>query len=142
MGINPRPTVAEWIQQKNEQKKTAIQEALISWDRGKQTREAAILLQQTITSHRAMKHAAWGAKKDINSKLKALKNSSPPAGKQWQPSYKQRKEMVAMSKRTKATGKLKTPAAYLKQQRMAAAKTESKPRSKQSKHTLTTCKES
>ena len=33
MGINPRPTVAQWLQQKREQKKAAMQEALISWDR-------------------------------------------------------------------------------------------------------------
>ena len=33
MGISPRPTVAQWLQQKREQKKASMQEALISWDR-------------------------------------------------------------------------------------------------------------
>ena len=140
MGINPRPTVAEWIQQKNKQKKTAVQEALINWDRGKQSREAAILLQQTITSHRAMKHAAWGAKKDINTKLKALKSSSLPTDRrQRPPHYRQRKKAQDMSNRTKATRKLKTPAAYLKHPRVAASSTESK-LNKPTKPTATSCK--
>lgn len=140
MGINPRPTVAEWIQQKNEQKKTAMQEALINWDRGKRTRETAILLQQTITSQRAMKHAAWGARKDINSKMKVLKSTpyrqqpslfpSPP---------KQSRKATAPPNRNKATGKLKTPTANLKQQRTGNAATGSKPRSKTTKPTPAPC---
>ena len=40
--------------------------------RNKERREAAILLQQAITSQRALQHAAWGARKDISAKLKAL----------------------------------------------------------------------
>ena len=115
MGISPRPTVSQWLQQKREQKKAVTQDALISWDRyvhltsqsdsksiyrvwdmplcciklyfayllcycvsvwyrDKERREAAILLQQALTSQRAMKHAAWGAKKEISAKLKALKD--------------------------------------------------------------------
>lgn len=46
--------------------------------RDKERREAAILLQQALTSQRAMKHAAWGAKKEISAKLKAMKD--PAAG--------------------------------------------------------------
>ena len=33
MGVSPRPTVAQWLQQKKQQKKRDMQEALISWDR-------------------------------------------------------------------------------------------------------------
>ena len=33
MGVSPRPTVAQWLQQKEQQRKRDIQEALISWDR-------------------------------------------------------------------------------------------------------------
>ena len=143
MGINPRPTVAEWIKQKNNQKKTTVQEALINWDRGKQARETAILLQQTITSQRAMKHAAWDAKKDISSKLKELKSNPLPSGQQQPKSrqtilrntYQQRVKVPAAPKRTKATGKLKAPAAYhiQQQQRMAGVAKEASLKSRQTK---------
>ena len=76
MGINSRPTVAQWLQQKNNQKKLATQEALIIWDKTKRNREEAILLQQAIISQRALKHAAWGARKDLSSRIKSLKESS------------------------------------------------------------------
>ena len=33
MGESPRPTVAQWLQQKQQQKKRNMQEALMSWDR-------------------------------------------------------------------------------------------------------------
>ena len=33
LGVSPRPTVAQWLQQKREQKKAVVQDALISWDR-------------------------------------------------------------------------------------------------------------
>lgn len=33
MGVNPRPTVSMWLEQKNKQKKAVMQEALIDWDR-------------------------------------------------------------------------------------------------------------
>lgn len=42
---------------------------------GRRRREAAILVEQALVSQRAMKHAAWGAKKDIRSKIKAVKKS-------------------------------------------------------------------
>ena len=140
MGINPRPTVAEWIKQKNNQKKTAMQEALMNWDRGKQARETAILLQQAITSQRAMKHAAWGAKMDINSKLKALKTTPLPKSRQ-QPSQLPR-QSKHVPKRNKATKKLKTPASHLKQQKTSpAAATGAKAKGKPTKATPTTsCK--
>ena len=41
--------------------------------RSKQRRETAILVQQMLTSQRAMKHAAWGASKDISAKIRAMK---------------------------------------------------------------------
>ncbi len=34
MGVNPRPTVAQWLQRKQMQKKAEMQESLITWDRG------------------------------------------------------------------------------------------------------------
>ena len=137
MGINPRPTVAEWIKQKNDQKKTVMQEALINWDRGKQARETAILLQQAITSQRAMKHAAWGAKKDINSKLKALKTTPLPKSRPQPPQLPKH-----VPKRNKATKKLKTPASHLKQRKVStAAITGAKAKGKTTKATPTTqCK--
>ena len=140
MGINPRPTVAEWIKQKNDQKKTAMQEALMNWDRGKQARETAILLQQAVTSQRAMKHAAWGAKKDINSKLTALKTTPLPKSRK-QPSQLpgQRKHVP---KKNKATKKLKMPASHLKQQKASiGAATGAKAKSKPTRATPVSCKD-
>ena len=34
MGINPRPTVAQWLQRKQLQQKSTLQDSLIKWDRG------------------------------------------------------------------------------------------------------------
>ncbi|CAI8051807.1 hypothetical protein GBAR_LOCUS28359, partial [Geodia barretti] len=73
MGVSPRPTVAQWLRGKQEQRKRAMQDALINWDRSKPQRETAILIQQMLTSQRAMKHAAWGASKDISGRIRALK---------------------------------------------------------------------
>lgn len=42
---------------------------------GRQRRQAAILVEQAVISQRAMKHAAWGAKKEIRSKLQTMKKS-------------------------------------------------------------------
>lgn len=42
---------------------------------GRQRREAAILVEQAVVSQRAMRHAAWGAKKDIQTKIKKIKRS-------------------------------------------------------------------
>ena len=33
MGISPRPTASEWLEQQKGQKKREMQEALISWER-------------------------------------------------------------------------------------------------------------
>ena len=33
MGVSPRPTVAQWLKGKQEQRKRAMQDALINWDR-------------------------------------------------------------------------------------------------------------
>ena len=79
MGVSPRPTVSQWLQQKTIQKKSYLQDALINWDRTKEERNTAILLQQAITSQRALKHAAWGAKKDISARIKALREVYDPS---------------------------------------------------------------
>ena len=42
---------------------------------GRHRREAALLVEQAVVSQRAMRHAAWGAKKDIKSKLQSIKKS-------------------------------------------------------------------
>ena len=42
---------------------------------GRRRREAALLVEQAVVSQRAMRHAAWGAKKDIKSKLQLIKKS-------------------------------------------------------------------
>jgi len=34
LGVNPRPTVAQWLQRKQQQKKAELQGSLITWDRG------------------------------------------------------------------------------------------------------------
>eukprot|EP00731_Ephydatia_muelleri_P031647 Em0023g154a len=73
MKIHPRPTVAQWLQQKEEQKKIALQTALMSWDIGKKKRDASILVHQMVTSQRALQHAAWGARKELMSKLRSMK---------------------------------------------------------------------
>ena len=41
--------------------------------RSKQRREAAILLQQVVTSERAIRHAAWGARKEIRARIRAMR---------------------------------------------------------------------
>ena len=116
MGINPRPTIAEWIRQKNEQKKNTMREALIDWDNDENARETAIVIQQAIVSQRAMKHAAWGAKKDINSKLSVLKTTPLSKSKRQLPPLhgsKQSKSVI-MPMRNRAVIQLTTPSKRLK----------------------------
>ena len=43
------------------------------YHRSKPHRETAISVQQMLTSQRAMKHAAWGACKDIRARIRAMK---------------------------------------------------------------------
>ena len=44
------------------------------WDQTKASRQAAISLHQTLTSQRAMEHAAWGARKELGARIRALSN--------------------------------------------------------------------
>ena len=41
--------------------------------RTKQQREVAISLKQAITSHRALRHIAWGTKKELVAQIHATK---------------------------------------------------------------------
>lgn len=41
--------------------------------RGKKKRDASILVHQVVTSQRALQHAAWGARKELMSKLRTMK---------------------------------------------------------------------
>jgi len=74
MGVSPKPTVSEWIKQKQEQKKTKVQNSLISWDIYKSRREEAIKMKQLLTYERATRHAAWETEKNIQQKIKSLRN--------------------------------------------------------------------
>lgn len=78
MGLSPRPTVAQWIKQKDAQKKAALQTRLINWDRARADRQTALLLQQAHISQRALRHAAWGAKKEISERIRKLKQAYEP----------------------------------------------------------------
>ena len=60
----------------NSSTNVVMPENYIMFCRNKERREAAILLEQAVTSQRAMQHAAWGAKKDISAKLKVLKDET------------------------------------------------------------------
>ena len=42
---------------------------------GRQRRQAALMVEQAVVSQRAMRHAAWGAKKQIRSQLQVIKKS-------------------------------------------------------------------
>ena len=74
MGVSPKPTVSEWIKQKQEQKKVKLQNNLISWDIHKSRREEAIKMKQLLTSERATRHAAWETEKNIQQKIKSLRD--------------------------------------------------------------------
>ena len=45
MGVSPRPTVAQWLQQKQQQRKRDMQEALICWDRSVYQSVCATIIQ-------------------------------------------------------------------------------------------------
>ena len=79
MGISPNPTVSEWIKRKQEQKKENMQSTLISWDVQKLKREESIKMKQLLTSERATKHAAWDSEKNIQQKIKYIRDRKIPS---------------------------------------------------------------
>lgn len=119
MGVSSRPTVSQWLQQKTSQKKTSVQDALINWDRTKEERNTAILLQQAITSQRALKHAAWGAKKEISARIKALREVYDPSTEVSITPLQ--RSSVDKSKSTASTKGLKMPTASTKGLKMPTA---------------------
>ena len=74
LGIPPNPTVSEWIKQKQEEKKAKLQSKLISWDIHKSKREETIKMKQLLTSERATRHAVWETEKNIQQKIKLMKD--------------------------------------------------------------------
>ena len=74
LGIPPNPTVSEWIKRKEEERKAKLQSKLILWDIHKSKREQAIKMRQLLTSERATRHAAWETEKNIQQKIKHMKD--------------------------------------------------------------------
>ena len=74
LGIPPNPTVSEWIKRKEEERKAKLQSKLILWDIHKSKREQAIKMKQLLTSERATRHAAWETEKNIQQKIKHMKD--------------------------------------------------------------------
>ena len=74
LGVSPNLTVSEWIKQKQEQKTANMQSTLITWDIHKSKREEAIKMKQLLTSERATKHAAWDSEKNIQQKIKYIRD--------------------------------------------------------------------
>ena len=74
LGIPPNPTVSEWIKRKEEERKAKLQSKLILWDIHKSKREQAIKMRQLLTSERATRHAAWETEKNIQRKIKHMKD--------------------------------------------------------------------
>ncbi|XP_065891781.1 inversin-B-like isoform X2 [Dysidea avara] len=75
LGISPKPSVSEWLKKKQEQKRAQLQTNLISWDIHKPRRDQTIKMKQTATLERATRHAAWETEKNIQHKIKLLKNT-------------------------------------------------------------------
>ena len=48
--------------------------------RSRQRREAAILLQQVVASERDIRHAAWGARKEIRARIRAVREEGKVEG--------------------------------------------------------------
>ena len=78
MGLSTRPTVAQWLQAKDKAKRTSLQSSLITWDRTREDRHTSLLLQQARTSQRALRHAAWGAKKQLSGRIHRLRQVYNP----------------------------------------------------------------
>jgi len=73
LGVSSNPTVSEWIKQKQGEKKANIQSNLIFWDIHKFKKEETIKLKQVLTSERAIQHAAWDSEKNIQQRIKSIK---------------------------------------------------------------------
>lgn len=78
MGLSSRPTVAQWLQAKDKAKRTSLQSSLINWDRSREERHTSLLLQQARTSQRALRHAAWGVKKELSGRIQRLRQVYDP----------------------------------------------------------------
>ncbi len=78
LGLSSRPTVAQWLTAKNKATKTSLQSTLIQWDRMKSDRQTALLLKQAVVSQRALKHASWGARKEMSQRIRLLRHAYQP----------------------------------------------------------------
>ena len=74
MGVFPKPTVSEWLKDKQEQKKESFQKNLVFWDINKSRREETIKRKQILTLERASKHAAWETEKNIQQQIKSIRS--------------------------------------------------------------------
>ncbi len=78
LGLSSRPTVAQWLTAKSKATKTSLQSTLIQWDRTKSDRQTALLLKQAVVSQRALKHASWGARKEMSQRIRLLRHAYQP----------------------------------------------------------------
>ncbi|KAI6652824.1 Ankycorbin [Oopsacas minuta] len=65
LGVTKKPTVAQWLERKREQKRLEVQKELTKWDNDKTQREAYVNAAKRMSEERIARHSNWSRQKEL-----------------------------------------------------------------------------
>ena len=65
LGITKKPTVTQWLERKNEQKRLEAQKELTKWENDKPQREAYVNAARQMSEERIARHSNWNRQKEL-----------------------------------------------------------------------------
>ena len=65
LGVTKKPTVTQWLDRKNEQKRLEAQKELTKWENGKAQREAYVNAARQMSEERIARHSNWNKQKEL-----------------------------------------------------------------------------
>ena len=64
-GVSRKPTVAQWLERKREQKRLELQRELVKWDSDKKQRDAYVIAARRASEERLARHSEWNKLKHL-----------------------------------------------------------------------------
>ena len=65
LGVTKKPTVAQWLERKREDKRLQLQTELMKWDSNKKEREAFVVKAKQLSEERIARHSSWSRQKEL-----------------------------------------------------------------------------
>ena len=65
LGVTKKPTVAQWLERKREDKRLEVQKELVKWDSNKKEREAFVTKAKQLSEERIARHSNWSRQKEL-----------------------------------------------------------------------------